>query len=138
MYPLIYGRSRVLIDEVVGVGDAIYRWAGKGEIIPHPGSDPRPRVDPSMLVPLHLWSDTYQWLPANVSFVDGGVRFTSYVNNLHPVKYLDIYHTIQRLIETALPLWDQCLRQHITHGDMRPGAGRSEPRFPKPEPGDAE
>lgn len=33
MFPLVYGRSRVLTDEVVTVTDAVEKWAGKGEII---------------------------------------------------------------------------------------------------------
>ncbi|KAF3009738.1 hypothetical protein E8E13_009270 [Curvularia kusanoi] len=34
MYPLVYGRSRVIQEEVVGVEDAITKWSGRGEIIP--------------------------------------------------------------------------------------------------------
>ncbi|KAM0228046.1 hypothetical protein ACHAPO_011074 [Fusarium lateritium] len=34
LYPLVYGRSRVFRDEVVGVEDAIDRWSGKGDVIP--------------------------------------------------------------------------------------------------------
>lgn len=33
LYPLVYGRSRVFGDEVVGIEDAVEKWAGKGEII---------------------------------------------------------------------------------------------------------
>lgn len=139
MYPLVYGRSRVLKEEVVGVGDAIETWAGKGEIIP------KNHVKASQLraqhsynvgggeVPPEFWSETYQWLPANVAFRDDGtVRFTSYINNLHPTKHADIYGTIEKLIETALPAWDQCLA--IAAGyEQRDGAGRVESRFGPPD-----
>ena len=116
MHPLVYGRSMVLKDEVVGISDAIDRWAGKGEVIP-PDTW---RLDPQRRhweygvgggqVPPDFWSKTYQWLPANVSLQDdGSAKFTSYINNLHPTKHADIYRTIEKLIETALPAWSQCL-----------------------------
>jgi len=55
-----------------------------------------------------LWSEKYQWLPANVSFQENGtVKFTSYINNLHPTKHVEIYRLIERLIDIAIPAWDQ-------------------------------
>lgn len=33
MYPLVYQRSRVLDDEVVGVQNTILEWSGKGAVI---------------------------------------------------------------------------------------------------------
>jgi hypothetical protein len=33
MYPLVYGRSKVFNEEIVGVHDAITKWAGKGDLI---------------------------------------------------------------------------------------------------------
>ncbi|KAF7549930.1 hypothetical protein G7Z17_g6066 [Cylindrodendrum hubeiense] len=145
MYPLVYGRTRVFADEVVGVEDAIDKWAGKGDIIPQLEPEPNPKdlrnargsrfsgasdagigkVTPS------FWSPKYQWLPANVKLQDdGSVKFTSYINNLHPVKYRDIYGTIEKLIEKALPAWDLCLARYRHH--RLEGAGRTKPRFPRP------
>ena len=124
MYPLVYGRSRFFEDEVVGVEDAIDKYAGKGEVIPQrpewdaPPSEASARRYGSNTdiggsgVHRSYWSKVYQWLPANVKFTpEGGVQFTSYINNLHPNKYPGIYKTIEKLIETALPMWDQCLVQ---------------------------
>jgi hypothetical protein len=109
MYSLVYGRSRVIKSELVGVSDAIKKWAGKGDTI----AKDEWKVDRlrysvgSAEVPLQYWSDTYQWLPANVAFQkDGTFKFTSYINNLHPVRYSKTYGTIERLIESALPAWD--------------------------------
>lgn len=128
MYPLVYGRTGVLQDEVVGTTDAIDKWAGKGQRI---AKETTPiRLDTYSL-PASLWSDTYQWLPANIEFMeDGTVKFTSYINNLHPQKYPQIYRTIEKLIEAALPTWDQCLCLPLERG-TKIGAGRTEPRFPK-------
>ncbi|KAF2450829.1 hypothetical protein P171DRAFT_378205, partial [Karstenula rhodostoma CBS 690.94] len=111
MYPLIYGRSRVLREEVVGIEDAVQRWSGKGEVIPKDTTQDKNRFSGvGGDIPAEYWNDTYQWLPANVSFQgDGTVKFTSYINNLHPQRYAGMYRTIEKLIEAALPLWDQCL-----------------------------
>lgn len=125
MYPLVYGRSKVVREEIVGVEDAIYSWAGKGDVIPRQkvGSD-------------DVWSKSFQWLPSNVAFqADGSVKFTSYINNLHPNKYPVIYSTIEKLIETALPAWNQCLLERITYGDFN-GPGRKVSRFALPSGAD--
>ncbi|KAF2126696.1 hypothetical protein P153DRAFT_368765 [Dothidotthia symphoricarpi CBS 119687] len=143
MFPLVYGRTRVLKDEVVGVADAIEKWAGKGDVIAKDTStlNPRDRVRygvGSGEVPPDYWSNTYQWLPANVAFQeDNSVKFTSYVNNLHPTKYPGIYRTIEKLIETSLPMWDQCLALAVKYSG-REGAGRLAPRFPEPANADDE
>src|SRR5690242_8294735 len=96
MYPLVYRRTRVFQDEVVGVEDAVSTWSGRGDVIP--GLDEWVRSEDERYsygvgsgeVPPNFWSVKYQWLPSNVAFQDdGSVRFTSYINNLHPTKYRD-------------------------------------------------
>ncbi|KAL5610420.1 hypothetical protein FOBRF1_006537 [Fusarium oxysporum] len=78
------------------------------------------------------WSDTYQWLLSNVKFQeDGSVKFTSYINGIHPNKHPEIYETIEKLIVRALPAWDFCLARYRNH--KIEGAGRTEPRFPQPD-----
>jgi hypothetical protein len=136
MYPMVYGRSRGFKEEVVGVGDAIEKWAGKGDIIPKDDwryDQQRDRFRygvGSGEVPPQYWSNTYQWLPANLAFQkDGTVKFTSYINNLHPNRYPDIYRTIEKLVETALPAWDQCLAFSAGY-EGNEGAGRLKSRFP--------
>ena len=137
LYPLIYGQTRVFRDEVVGVEDAIDRWSGKGEVIPknEPMRDERgyrysrhiggSSVDPS------YWSENYQWLPSNVRFQDdGSVKLTSYINGLHPTKHREIYSTIEKLIERALPAWDFCIPVYRNFKTV--GACRTKPRFGMP------
>ena len=130
LYPLVYGRSKVIQTTSVGVRDAINRWSGKGDVLDHVSShcDIPQRHS---YVPSDYWSKTYQWLPANVAFQDdGSVEFTSYVNNLHPIKYAGIYRTIESLIATALPVWDQCLVLNTgSYGRVKVGAGRKKSRF---------
>ncbi|KXX73990.1 hypothetical protein MMYC01_209021 [Madurella mycetomatis] len=114
MYPFVYGKSKFIQEEVVGIADAIETWSGKGEIIQKDRKirykGPRsalPRQDYSNN---SFWSSTYQWLPANLSFQeDGTVRFTSYINNLHPKKHPEIYGLVEKLVDAAIPAWDQAL-----------------------------
>lgn len=145
MYPFIFGRSRVFEDEVVGIDKAVSMWSGKGAVIENDtwesnDEDDRYRYGVGGSIYPDYWNDTYQWLPANVSFQDDGtVKFTSYVNNLHPEKHRAMYHTIEKLIETALPMWDQCLRVD-PEDDVEEGkeaTRRSESRFPYPDESDA-
>lgn len=155
LYPLIYGRTNVLPTEVVGVADAIDKWAGKGTMLegpaPQPNSDRPHRRGPfrdrvmfgTYDVPESYWSDKYQWLPSNLAFQDdGSVRLTSYVNNLHPTRYPDIYKTVERLIETVIPAWDQCLMSYgsgLPFGSPGPyGPGRKGSRFAVPDDADDE
>jgi hypothetical protein len=138
MYPLVYGRTCAFQQECVGVEGAIALWAGKGTVVPKEDGDKA--ADRNNYgygvgggsIPPNYWSTIYQWLPANVALQpDGGVKFTSYINNLHPDKYPDIYRTIEKLVETSLPMWDQCLAL-ATGYNNKAGAGRTWNRIPLP------
>lgn len=145
MFPLIFGKSKVLKEEVVGVADAVEKWAGKGETIQKRHAQPA-RNRGSYLgrvsfgsydVPKSFWSDSYQWLPSNVAFRDdGSVRFTSYINNLHPTKYPEIYEAVEKLIETAIPAWDHILLAYQQFRNC--GPGRKGSRFAIPNDADDE
>lgn len=126
MYPLVYGQSKVFKEELVGIANAVSTWSGKGTVLPKnettaSGEGHRYAVSRDNS---SYWNETYQWLPANVLFQNNGsVKFTSCINNLHPQRYAEIYHTIENLVEVVLPLWDQCLNE----------AGRLESRFDNPD-----
>lgn len=138
MYPFIYGKSNFIQEEVVGVSDAIESWAGKGETAPEHGNDDLVGQDPTdpnhgdFGIPHEYWSTKYQWLPANLAFrKDGTVKFTSYINNLHPQRYPEIYRTIEKLVDASIPAWDQCLAEYKYYEKI--GAGRLVSRFSLPE-----
>lgn len=142
MYPLIYGQTRALRDEVVGVTGAISQWAGKGDIVPKKSESAADRYEKAGWpgwtrrlrppIPRSYWSDVYQWLPSNIDFrPDGSVRFNSYINNLHPEKYPDIYSTLEKLVDKALVTWDNCLIE--TRGISACGPGRRRSRFSTPK-----
>ncbi|TLD32804.1 hypothetical protein PspLS_00257 [Pyricularia sp. CBS 133598] len=139
MYLLAYGRTRVLDKELVGVEGAVEAWAGKGNVIPDrsPEQNSLPmgynrfignssRASQSK----SFWSGQYQWLPSNMCFQqDGSLKFTSYINNLHPTRYPEIYKGIEILATKALPMWDQCLAVNAAYG-KKTGPGRLESRLP--------
>ena len=138
MYPLVYGRTRTFKEECIGVEDATDLWAGKGRVIPREmepvlsNQEQYLDDDEDNIVPPTFWSENYQWLPANVAFQeDGNVKFTSYINNLHPKRYSNIYRTIEALVKTVMPLWDQCLAMATGHAEKN-GAGRLTTRMRKP------
>ncbi|KFY31568.1 hypothetical protein V493_00997 [Pseudogymnoascus sp. VKM F-4281 (FW-2241)] len=134
MYPLIYGKSNFFQEEVVGVSDAIELWAGKGKPVYVVGIDGLPGS--ATAVSSDLWSDEYQWLPANLAFQeDGTVKFTSYINNLHPTKYPSIYRTIEKLVDTVIPAWDQFLATHQCRPHVVSAPGRQISRFSLPQSG---
>lgn len=139
MFPLVYGRTRVFSDEVVGVEDAIAKWSGRGDVILGESEWVKPAAKRHSYgvwdvgVPPDFWSVRYQWLPSNVAFQDdGSVRFTSYINNLHPSKNRDVYRTIEKLIQTSLPMWDQCLKISSGYRSVS-GPGRSKGRVKLPD-----
>ncbi len=75
------------------------------------------------------WSRTYQWLPANLAFQDDGtVRFTSYINNLHP-KHSEIYRLVEKLVDIVIPTWERVLSS--TSVDE---SGKAQIRFDLPPP----
>ncbi|KAI0410008.1 hypothetical protein F4802DRAFT_543020 [Xylaria palmicola] len=138
MYPLVYESTRLFRDEVVGVEDAVEKWAGKGDVMcEERGTVPRRRPGDST-VPPEFWSDNYQWLPSNVALgSDGSVKFTSYINNLHPGKYPEIYAVLEQLVEKVLPMWDHILGIVVDYHE-RDGAGREGPRLSLPDNPDDE
>ncbi|CAI6087993.1 unnamed protein product [Clonostachys chloroleuca] len=137
MYPFIYGRSRFIHDEVVGIHNAM-NFVGQGQIVPKNTDRATLEGVPNNKLYLYspggleinpeYWSNTYQWLPANVAFKDDGKpKFTSYINGLRPDKYPDIYKTIEGLLDAVIPAWDQCLTE--ISGNDRQSSGRRRSRF---------
>lgn len=143
MYPLVYGQTRVFKDEVVGVTGAISQWAGKGDTVPKqeaPAADRSESPDfwPGWTrrhrppIPRSYWSDVYQWLPSNIGFrADGSVIIKSYINNLHPEKYPEIYSIVEKMVDKALVTWHNCLIE--TRSTVTYGPGRRKSRFSTPK-----
>jgi hypothetical protein len=115
LYPLVYGRSHVVPDRLIGLSDAIASTS-QGIVVPEP--DLTARINPPSRgwhgyegKPLPSVSTKFQWLPCNVSIGhDGAPKIQSYINNLHPEDHKDLYPVIERFIAKALPAWDLVYR----------------------------
>lgn len=100
LWPLVYGKSRVLRDRTIGVDEALGS-IGAGEVIPTPtlnlGAAERMFVD-APEAGLFL-STKFQWLPAEIELHGDTVKVASYINNLHPVEHAALYTVVEWLIE---------------------------------------
>lgn len=105
LYPLVYGRTRVLTQGGrVGLTDMLAS-CGKGEIAMKTDVE---------FDGLPAWSIRFQWLPCEVEFASASngetsTRITSYINNLHPKKHEALYRTIEKMIGLSVPLWNDVL-----------------------------
>lgn len=114
LFPLIYGRSRVLPSGIVELQNCA-SYIGKGEIASLP-DDTEISVDRSGAI-LDTWSGTdpkfwsknFQWLPCDVKFAGENVKITSYINNLHPTLHPKLYSVIENFIAKSIPLWNLAL-----------------------------
>ncbi|KAJ7226606.1 hypothetical protein C8J57DRAFT_1389174 [Mycena rebaudengoi] len=110
LFPLVYGRTRILPDSTIGVDDCLADpRAGEVVLVP-PASEGEENEYIQLMYPSKLWSTKFQWLPCDVGFsAGGGVKVASYVNNLHPVKHRTLYPLLEQVMSAAVPLWDEVL-----------------------------
>jgi hypothetical protein len=117
LFPLLYGKTRVVIDKPLTADEGIAR-TGEGETIPAvvPETSDRTGVWNNQ-----QWSDHFQWLPCEVAFKPTGdaetalrCEIASYINNLHPKDYPDLYELIGQVITRTIPLWDMTLTPLLT------------------------
>ncbi|GME31037.1 hypothetical protein GTA08_BOTSDO13229 [Neofusicoccum parvum] len=112
LFPFVYGRSRILGDGRTLELDDCLAAAGRGETVPRPWVE---KIWGSMNKVCRywdnpLWSNHFQWLPCDVAFTEEGkTRIGSYVNNLHPVREKVLYSLIERVMDAAVPLWEEIL-----------------------------
>ncbi|KAF4630381.1 hypothetical protein G7Y89_g7765 [Cudoniella acicularis] len=118
LFPLIYGRSRILHDRLLGLDDCIQN-SGRGEVIaiPPKGEDNNTSVRRrGYPAPADPYSRKFQWLPCDVDISEPTrVTITSYINNLHPEYHPDLYSIIESVIGKAIPLWNRSLSPLIEH-----------------------
>lgn len=104
LFPLVYGRSRILHDKSIGLEDCL-GTTGQGEILRVPEDAGG------------LYSRKFQWLPCDVelSSTEGEpeCRITSYINNLHPGRHRTLYKVIEKVITRSIPLWNRTLTGEV-------------------------
>ncbi|EED16740.1 conserved hypothetical protein [Talaromyces stipitatus ATCC 10500] len=120
LFPVVYGRTRILPDRLITVEDCLDS-IGQGELLPIPSEEeaegPQPTYGWRRNSP-PPYSRKFQWLPCDVKFTDeGGCRIVSYINNVHPVKCRPLYSVVERIIASAIPLWDESLTERRSYGD---------------------
>ncbi|KAH7126646.1 hypothetical protein B0J11DRAFT_549549 [Dendryphion nanum] len=119
LFPLIYGKTRVLSQGgQVGVENFLDSY-GKGDILPQ--QELQVRGDPEDIQQAK-WSTKFQWLPCEVEFTGEGnsVKITSYINNLHPLHHQDLYRVIEKLISISIEPWNQAILIHEDGGRVPP------------------
>ncbi|KAJ3361867.1 hypothetical protein GGF32_006896 [Allomyces javanicus] len=110
LYPLVYGRTRVLDQSMASIDDWCKFLSGGT-----PARPPNAAPDQSRFL-----SQQFQWLPSDFAVAkDGHVSITSYVNNLHPERHAALYPTLARVFECALPLLEHVLGRLATLTPLR-------------------
>jgi hypothetical protein len=115
LYPLIYGKSRILTDRVIRLDEAL-DYAGQGEVIPVPKETGITREDITWRVlaradiKVRPYSRKYQILPTDWELHDDNRwHIASYINNLHPVKHRNIYELVEEAFNCIIPQWNATL-----------------------------
>lgn len=115
LYPLVYGKSRILPGKLIGLDDAL-RYAGQGDTIPMPQETGITREDIAWRVfsrsdiSVRPYSRSYQMLPSDWKFGDDGRwHIATYINNLHPVKHRNIYKIIEDVFNCLIPQWNMTM-----------------------------
>jgi len=94
LWPLVYGRTRVS-NKRITIENCLEEMRG-GEVVPTP-DEPDNHGETR-------YSTKFQWLPSEVEIGPEGPRFTSYINNLHPVEHKALYAVLDKLLGRALPI----------------------------------
>ena len=109
MYLYVNGLSKEVSDEtlpwnqLIGGGDVVQR-ATQIEYFQSKYQDDDDEYNDIMT------SATYQWLPSEVQVdSDGKCKFLSYINNLHPREYAELYGVLEQVLEKFIPLFNQVL-----------------------------
>ncbi|KAF8647115.1 hypothetical protein AX16_006947 [Volvariella volvacea WC 439] len=115
LYPLVYGRTRVLEDGLTSLENFVER-CGEGRVakVPKKKDVEQETLAYYLFRPHTPYSRRFQWLPCEVKIWKGeegkiNSKITSYVNNLHPAKHGKLYNVIERVISCAIPLWNKTL-----------------------------
>ena len=136
LFPLVYGRSKVLPAGLVGLRDCV-EFIGNGETtqIPDTADVECKTYNGWSTVNTHFWSRDFQWLPCQVDFGAGEeIKISSYINSLHPIKYSSLYTAIEKCIAKTIPLWDRTLSSTRTSQEPRINEERSDYDYPKGRP----
>ncbi|KAJ5526491.1 hypothetical protein N7513_010650 [Penicillium frequentans] len=132
MYPLIYGRTRVLTaggkvdmerpeswrlsqSQIAPVPEkprSFYSVGGahdKHEEMHLEEREKKSRMDSRYIGKRNYWSTAFQFIPCEIALnKQGGAQITSYINGVHP-KERRIYKALEGLISAAIQPWNEML-----------------------------
>jgi len=125
MYPLVYGKTRMLNDgKRSGMADCVESCSDSSTIVSPSHVDDKLKAQRFEHVPeftfstsasardhASKWSLRYQWLPCDISLNSTNMEasISSYINNLNPVEFTSLYKAIEQTIAPAIELWNNCL-----------------------------
>lgn len=98
LWPLVYGKTHVLRDRTIALDDAL-KSITAGEVIAVPKLKLGKETSWGVPEEGRLFSNKFQWLPAEVTLDGDKAKIASYINNLHPVQHAELYPIIERLVE---------------------------------------
>lgn len=111
LFPFAWARTRTLGRGELTLSKCISR-SGEGETVKMPLQEDCVQKDPAKYPSDMAWSRRFQYLPFDVKFDnrgEGGSRVTSYINNVHPTAHQDFYSVLEKLIDAAIPMFNQTL-----------------------------
>ncbi|KAF2269107.1 hypothetical protein CC78DRAFT_557965 [Lojkania enalia] len=108
LFPIVYGLSRAMPMSTVPLNECI-SFIGRGETIQKFTAEPFTRKwgwgNENEIQ--YAWGG-FQWLPSNISLLDGKATIDSYINNLHP-RHAELYNVLEHFVDASIPLWNECL-----------------------------
>ncbi|PKS12302.1 hypothetical protein jhhlp_001602 [Lomentospora prolificans] len=97
LFPVIFGLTKALPTGKVPLEGCI-SYTGRGEL-----TSKKTKKNSSNEY------GNFQWLPTDVQLTDSGAKLLGYINNLHPVHHAEVFKVLEKLVEVAIPLWNECL-----------------------------
>jgi hypothetical protein len=112
LFPVVYGVTRALPTGTVPLNECV-EYTGKGEIIPEfSATSHKISAGWGNAIDFEKAWGSFQWLPSDIKFAstaEDPIVIVSYINNLHPQKHAGLYRVLERFVDAAIPLWDECL-----------------------------
>lgn len=80
-------------------------------------------------------SRKYQWLPSEVLIDNQGhAKITSYINNLNPLEFPNLYITLERIVSSFVPLFNKTLTDLMAFETKPPNIEMDQYKFKEPNP----
>ncbi|KAL2861935.1 hypothetical protein BJX68DRAFT_223519 [Aspergillus pseudodeflectus] len=142
LFPVVYGRTRVLPDRVIGLDDCL-NSIGEGEVVPTPPYDQAVPITLESFRRRHFshykpppeYSTKFQWLPCEVELRENKeCRIASYINNAHPIEHRPLYDVVEKIIARTIPLWEKSLAKQLCEGERIKYKGVEYEEDAEPEP----